>query len=412
MRSARVIGAITVALTSLAGAGCGTSLRPPPKAATPSGSVDPVTSAPRLSAAVAYARIVNLRASDLPASARRAPSGLRSRRSKQSREFARCVGTHSAHGIVGARESPAFTVQTDTAYALFESAVTVTSSSSDAARVSAVWHRVAVMRHCLARDFRSSLSGEKAADRVGHIAATALTNPLQALPDSFGYRVAIAIRSAPSEMDAANRRKPRATSASTRVYVDVLGFRSGKAIVVLIVESYPLPISPKEEHHLLARLYTRASADGPHRDCEEAGFSAQGGREGLCPDAGAGPNSDGEPARVSEFALKDGEAAKLAEAALVDAESYAKVHHRTYEGLTPLVLHRHDLALKIGPGSRKAYLSSAIAIEDGEGFEVGTTAVSGHQFSVVRRANGTVERRCTPTHVTGKLGGACQNGTW
>ena len=108
----------------------------------------------------------------------------------------------------------------------------------------------------------------------------------------------------------------------------------------------------------------------------------------------------------------DGAAEELAELAFAAAEAYGSLHGGNYNGLTPLALQEANPSIRLEPGRRKPYLSSAVAYESGEGFRVTVTAISGHTFTVTGFSGGGVERRCTPLGRTGESGGGCQNGTW
>jgi type IV pilus assembly protein PilA len=109
----------------------------------------------------------------------------------------------------------------------------------------------------------------------------------------------------------------------------------------------------------------------------------------------------------------DSSAKELARTAQTTSETYSTDHNGSYEGITTAVLKEYEPSIQTAAGNNNAYLSGAKAIETGSGFEVtATSATAGHTFTIVKKANGTVERTCTPAGKTGSEGGGCQNSSW
>jgi type IV pilus assembly protein PilA len=106
----------------------------------------------------------------------------------------------------------------------------------------------------------------------------------------------------------------------------------------------------------------------------------------------------------------DSSAKELARTAQTTEETYATDHNGEYTASTT-ELQKYEPSLQIAAGNNNAYLSGATAAT-GEYSVTATAAAGGHTFTIVKKANGTVERTCTPTGVTGSAGGGCQNGTW
>lgn len=108
----------------------------------------------------------------------------------------------------------------------------------------------------------------------------------------------------------------------------------------------------------------------------------------------------------------DSAAKEMVHTAQVAAETYATDHSGSYTGVTAAALKTYEPAIQTAAGNNNAYLSEAKAEESGTGFKVTATSTSGHTFSIAKKANGELERSCTPTGKTGSEGGGCQNSTW
>src|ERR1700756_2511410 len=109
----------------------------------------------------------------------------------------------------------------------------------------------------------------------------------------------------------------------------------------------------------------------------------------------------------------DSSAKELARTGQTTAETYATDHSGSYAGLSTTVEKEYEPTIQTAAGNNNAYLSDAKEIESGAGFEVTATSVTpGHTFTIVKKANGTTERTCTPAGPTGSAGGGCQNSTW
>jgi type IV pilus assembly protein PilA len=106
----------------------------------------------------------------------------------------------------------------------------------------------------------------------------------------------------------------------------------------------------------------------------------------------------------------DSSAKELARTAQTTEETYATDHSGEYTASTT-ELQKYEPSIQIAAGNNNAYLSGATVPAAGE-YTVTATAVGGHTFTITKKANGTVERTCTPPGVTGSAGGGCQNGTW
>jgi type IV pilus assembly protein PilA len=104
----------------------------------------------------------------------------------------------------------------------------------------------------------------------------------------------------------------------------------------------------------------------------------------------------------------DASAKSLARSAETAAETYASDHGGTYAGIEPSSLKEIDTAMPtVAGGSNNAWLQGAQAIESNAGYKVTTASTTGGTFSVIRKANGAVERVCK-----GVTGGCPASGSW
>jgi type IV pilus assembly protein PilA len=109
----------------------------------------------------------------------------------------------------------------------------------------------------------------------------------------------------------------------------------------------------------------------------------------------------------------DASAKEVARTAYTTEETYATDHGGEYTS-SKEELQKYEGSLQIVAGSGNAWLSSATAPGSNE-FTVTASsagATPAHTFTIVKKANGAVERTCTPAGKTGAEGGGCQNGTW
>ncbi|HUA10763.1 MAG TPA: choice-of-anchor D domain-containing protein [Solirubrobacteraceae bacterium] len=110
-------------------------------------------------------------------------------------------------------------------------------------------------------------------------------------------------------------------------------------------------------------------------------------------------------------AALDQQAEGMAEVAYATTEEHSAPPQR-YEGLTPSFLAGWNDSLVIAPSPGLPYLSEAAPIEEDEGFSVTTTSVSDDTFTIIRRADGTIEHSCTLVTGPGEEAIECRNGTW
>jgi type IV pilus assembly protein PilA len=108
----------------------------------------------------------------------------------------------------------------------------------------------------------------------------------------------------------------------------------------------------------------------------------------------------------------DSSAKELARTAQTTAETYATDNGGSYTSLSPTILNKYETTIQTAAGNNNAYLSAAASTEAGAGYSVTATSTSGHTFTIVKKANGEVERTCTPTGKVGAEGGGCQSGSW
>ena len=111
----------------------------------------------------------------------------------------------------------------------------------------------------------------------------------------------------------------------------------------------------------------------------------------------------------------DSSAKELARTAQTTEETYATDHGGEYTSSLS-ELQKYEPSIQIAAGNNNAYMSAASTLSEesgtNNGYKVTATAIGGHTFTITKKANGTVERSCTPTAATGATGGGCQAGSW
>jgi hypothetical protein len=200
-----------------------------------------------VAAAVAFARAVNLTASDVPgadARKRERHSGPRARQ-REKRALAKCLGIQPVHEIVDVK-SPQLDRGTGIEGESFTSSVTVVERTAEAAR-----EIEAVRRFhggpCLVNFLRRSLH-EDSSGRTRLIALHVSQLPIHVVDTaaSGGLRIEVVLRTA--------RR------ARFALYTDELAFAVGPAEVELGAFSVAQPVAATTEQQLLSLLAQRARA--------------------------------------------------------------------------------------------------------------------------------------------------------
>jgi hypothetical protein len=198
--------------------------------------------------AVAYARVVNLRAGDVPGMAVTGPGkseGTRERRSSDA--LARCAGIVSRGQQLVDISSPTFTGGRALEQEQISSGVSVLSSAAAAAREFAAI-RSARGRACITSFAERELSSEsRGLLHYVRLVAAPLRAPLAGIDASFGLRLTVVL--------AARRGGHR-----FYLYLDSLGFRDGPAEIGLNLSGFSHPVSSATERRLLSMLYARARA--------------------------------------------------------------------------------------------------------------------------------------------------------
>ncbi len=108
----------------------------------------------------------------------------------------------------------------------------------------------------------------------------------------------------------------------------------------------------------------------------------------------------------------DTSAKEVARTARVAASVYSTDHGNKFEGMTAATLKEYEPTLQIAASTSSAYLSSVTVEAGNEGFTVTAKSPTGHTFSMVQKANGEVERTCSPTGLKGSAAGGCVEGSW
>jgi hypothetical protein len=247
---ARALAALSLALGVLV-LGCGKSLPAPngraasAPAHTRGAAPSPLTRA----RAVAFARAVNLTASDLPGF--RASPGAQ-HESGAERALAlrlrQCAGPLGLGSALAEQRSPSFRVRRDVLDLEVSSEVSVAHDAATARR-ELVALRSARVRGCFEHYLDGLLGGLRhGGARLGQVLIATGTPPAPGASGSFAWRV-----TAPFAV----------AGARLTLYVDILGFVLGPARVTLVssgaVRPFPAPI----QQRLFTLLLARASARSP-----------------------------------------------------------------------------------------------------------------------------------------------------
>jgi hypothetical protein len=211
-----------------------------------------------------YARAVNLKAGDVPdltpiGAERETPP------KKTAEESARCSGAPSRSGRVADINSPKFSGATASPRELIGSEVMVWPSAVTAERNAAAEtgpRGRACAQHLLERVALRTLTSRV---HLAHVSVTWLPAPLQGA-SSYAARVTMAFAAegprAQTGPSSAVLESPatRAHKVQVLAYLDVQGFQSGPAQVVLTALGVKRPAARTRERRLLTLLYTRARA--------------------------------------------------------------------------------------------------------------------------------------------------------
>lgn len=227
--------AINIAVVAVSGAvsGCGTS--------TPA-----ITKAQ----ATAYARAVNLQATDLSGMRLTAPE-RESTPSGDEAQLYRCAGKPNPGGHLVDLESATFAAPADGDIEQIHSSVEVSPTAAMAAERNAIQTGPRGLA-CIARLLPRLLDKEDGARvHYGPVTMEKLPDPLPEIEGSFDIRMNVPIEGVPVQIAA----------TTPHLYVDVLGFVSGAAEVNLMEFSYPQPAQSETEQRLLSVLYERTKAN-------------------------------------------------------------------------------------------------------------------------------------------------------
>ncbi len=201
--------------------------------------------------ALAYARAVNMKASDLPEMTATSHEREIASASKEGLEMRSCaanlapklrvlkVGSAKFAGVLGSEHQEIW------------SNVEVMPTAALAARDNTVdksQRTLTCAEHVLPRIF-----GKQNGPRVhyGPISITRLSNPLPGVAGSYGIRITVPILGVPTATE----------PTEPHLYVDGFSFLAGPAEVSMIATAFPQPVSEEAENRLLSVLDTRASAN-------------------------------------------------------------------------------------------------------------------------------------------------------
>jgi hypothetical protein len=240
------------------GCGGGQSSPPAPAALSGTSSADapsaiprtagPATAAhPTKAAALGFARAVNLTVIDVPEARVSRKKGGRRSSSKSEGSLGRCASALRPRKLVDA-ESPRLLRGRELEEEWIGSDVMVTTSAGAAARMLDTLQQTAT-RRCLARAISAAIG--RATVRYVHWGGAkiyALAVP-GAAGGAVGIRIAVTVTSTFSEV-------------TLPMYIDVLGFARGPAVITLAAASLTQPVPAEVERLVFSTLLARA---GSHR---------------------------------------------------------------------------------------------------------------------------------------------------
>ncbi len=201
-------------------------------------------SAPARARAAAFARAVNLTAADLPsfhASSEREHHAAGEKRVEQ--ELLRCVGSAGAAKGLVESGSGTFERHASIVSQSVSSEVSVAQTPALAAKELAAFHNGRLLR-CLSRYFTGLLGSQRYHGAIVSPVSTKQGSPPAAgMTGSFGLRFTATIT---------------VRAIHIPLYVDVLGFVDGSAVVSLFATGIPAPFPAAIEEHLFSLLLQRA----------------------------------------------------------------------------------------------------------------------------------------------------------
>jgi hypothetical protein len=200
--------------------------------------------------AAAYARAVNLQASDLPAMRVSAPEHEEAATGPEERELALCDGGANPELLVSRIKSAIFTGTVSGEYGQIHSNVEVEPSHSAAALNDTVIlsrRGLACLRRFLPRALAKGSNGQQ---HYRRLTVSRLPTPLPDVRGSFRLRIATTITGGAA-----------VGHAPIPLYVDEVGFVVGAAEVSLTAIAAPLPVPATAEQRLMLLLYRRAHAN-------------------------------------------------------------------------------------------------------------------------------------------------------
>lgn len=231
-------------------AACGSGTKSPttasaPKAAPTTTNAPPAAPALTKAEAVAFAKAVNLRPSDLPGYKPSAESGHESAAEKEEgRAFLSCVGKAAKSHALYEAGSPTFGREANTAVESVRSEVEVaTSPAAAAAQLTAA--RSPKVRDCLAglvtRAFKSAVSSGGA---IGPVSVVSLTPSAPATEGGFEWKISATFS---------------LHGIKVPLQLNFIGFSYRAATVVLFDYGFPEPLPSGQEARLFSLLVHRAT---------------------------------------------------------------------------------------------------------------------------------------------------------
>jgi hypothetical protein len=232
---------LALALACAPASGCGGGAKSPSRvASTPAGE------AGATQRAIAYARAVNLRGSDVPQMHRVSREHVAvARPSAAAALISRCAGGVSPLVRVADVRSARFARRGETVRSDVEIKPSAALAASDSAALRSPRGQACILQVLKRAGGRARLSARRGKRQVAVSART----PVAGVPRSLEVRVVTTI--APTR------------GAPFRRYTDLLAFQLGPAEISLVALGVQRPVASATERRLLALLYARAKATEP-----------------------------------------------------------------------------------------------------------------------------------------------------
>jgi hypothetical protein len=251
---------LALSLCAVLAAGCGGTDRTGEATTAESGGPSPPASA--RARATAYAKAVNLRASDVPyfEALEDEAEDDPGREARNDRELRECVGEGGFQKPLAEVSSAEYGTQVPGEALQVSSSVEVAADPAEALRGLRLI-RTRRAERCLRRVFVAAAEEEESSTaEVRRVSVSRLDSPAPEIDDGFAFRftAAVLVHPSSSELTAYRPAAESGPSAAVKVYADILGFVVGPASITITATGVSAPVARNLERNLLVVLHERA----------------------------------------------------------------------------------------------------------------------------------------------------------